>query len=202
MIQKGFALLLATGAFSLARADDAFSNLSPNPGAYNAGSSWFINPTQTQGFQFTTTATGILTGLQIAMNNVSTADGRAAFSVGLYANSGTDTLGTLLGTYSGASTGANYQTATSALASVAVGGSPVTITAGSKYWLVASSGNFLAWNTSLSGRARHYQAGSGYYFDGSTSSAFSVQVNPVPEPVTSLALGLGAMALIRNRRKR
>ncbi len=202
LLRSASVLALATAALS-AHALDAFNNLGPAPASYSTPNQGLVIDVRTsQGPQFTAMATGALTGFQIAMNN-NDRNGPEAYALSLYADSGSNTLGSLLGTYSGMSTGVDYRTTTSALSSVAAPGAGVTIQSGAKYWLVAStavSDGELAWNASLTGVGPRYLNGR---YDTLNTPAFSVQVTPqpTPEPATFAALGLGALAMLRRRKR-
>lgn len=209
---KTFALrsasLLAVASLALAaHAVDAFSNLTPAPVRYNQNVgtgvgdfSRFGLPPQVEGFRFATVVGGTLTGFQVAMNNLNRSGNPEAYTLRLYTNSATNTLDTLLGTYSATSTGVEFGNTASALSIVSATGGAVTIQSGAEYWLVASSGATLSWNatTSLSiGPAYD----NGNYPSGYTG-AFSMQVTPAvtstPGPLAALPFALIAL---RRRKK-
>ncbi len=82
----------------------------------------------------------------------------------------------------------------------------ITLTAGRKYWIEArgiGTGLDSLWHFSnQSGLGRTSSEGAAFnkfYQDDQIMPAF--RVNVVPEPASMVALGLGALALIRNRRK-
>ena len=218
MIPFRLALLLALGLSASAHAVDAYSNLG-SPARFvssnvQAGYPLYRNSlnsvNQGYGFQFASTATGTLTGFQVAMNQ-STAnqnDPNRTFILGLYADSGSDTLGTRLGTYSGKSRGVD--TMTSGVSPITVVNSSVRLVSGARYWVVATlpggiPRQFLTWNrstVSTPGRMLQIFYGEPVYQSGSPAG-FSVQVkpSPVPEPASLGALGLGALGFVRRRRR-
>ena len=192
------------GAALSASAVDAFSNLE---GTYDKTGS-VVSPYATVGFRFASALTGPLTGFRASMNNLSTTDGAPrAFAFSLYTSTADDRLGTLLGSYAGLSTGKAYNRAKKEIASVAASGP--TLTAGTSYWLVATSQEQLVWNWVDHGvtMPTTYTISEGAANYGNyNAGAFSVQVgsasrvNPVPESASMAALGLGVLALVRRRR--
>lgn len=198
------ALVLALSVAASTQTVDAFTNLDPAPNVYGTGGNgtYSINAAQTQGFQFTATGAGVLSGFKAALNNASPGEGLLGLSLELYADSGADRLGTLLGSYGGVSTGSYFAGATSTLASVAATGTPVPIVTGAKYWLVAASGNALGWNSANSS-ALHPRVSRNNpdTYSEASYAAFSVQVTPVPEPASFATLGLGALAVIGRKRR-
>lgn len=204
-------LLLSLSLASAAHADEAFSNLDPAPNSYSStlnrvvgiGS---VQPHLIQGTQFTSTASGIVSSISVAMNNYQTDIGTMApFTLKLYANSASDQLGTLLGSYSALSTGLLWFGTSDALVEVAAGSPSVTLASGTKYWLVAEgAGNSsLAWSVSNRTTVMNHltmSEGDTVYTASAFSDAFAVHVTPVPEPATLAALGLGLTAFLRRRK--
>lgn len=202
---------LATLA-SAACADDAYSNFGPNNlsdsdlmGGIGANRLFYFS---SRGYQFTPTISGAVTSLTAAIHN-STSSNTLPVTLSLYSDSGSNTVGAELGSWS---TTAATATDSDSVNSVAIASaSGVSLTAGTTYWFVASNldstiANALSWNTavSYSGSLSSYNAyyvrnGTAYYTTG--LGAFSVQVTPVPEPTTLAALGLGAAAFLRRRRR-
>lgn len=210
-----YILVLASLAaiVTAAHADDAYSNFGPNNlsdsslrSGIGANSLFYFS---SDGFQFTPTISGTVTSLTAAIHN-STASGTIPFTLALYSDSGSNTVGTQLGSW--AATAATATDADDSTNSVAVASaSGVSLTAGTTYWLVATNpdsnkANALSWNSavsysgSLSDHLRYYvRNGTPSYSTG--LGAFSVQVAPVPEPTTIAALGLGLVTILRRRRR-
>lgn len=195
-LSAGVALVAAAGAHAV----DAYSNLGSGSALYQGDidAAYFVSPTQVPflGFQFVPTASGTLAGFRLAINDIGNA---RPFSLSLYEDSGTGTLGKSLGTYGGTSTGRVFFDTTSALATVTATGP--RLTQGTKYWLGLSTSSFdnqVAWNYSLATSGTRDL--DGRYSTGPLG-AFSVQVNPVPEPASWAALGVGAAGLTRRRKK-
>ncbi len=205
--------LLALTAVSLsANADDAFNNIAAAPNSYILGGD-IIGPRLflgdnyqfTQGLQFTTTRGGSLAGFQLAMNNYGASVGQVGYSVTLLKDNGSDRLGSVLGTFNGLSTGIYFTNTTSALSTVDASNSGVTLTSNTKYWLIATGPESLVWSYSLFDTENHYShdsiANTTDYFHMS-APALSVQVtDPVPEPASIAALGLGTVACLRRRKR-
>ena len=184
----------ALGAALAARADDAYSNFIPSlvGGFYN------VDAQQTIGYQFASGLTGTLTGFTVAIGNNAATGGAQPFTLRLYADSGTNTLGGLLGTYAGLSTGVTAQSAT-ARSVVPATGAAVGLASGAKYWLVASSAQSLGWTRLGNSSVQPgYAANPSPFYANLDSAGFSVQA--VPEPVTPAALGLASAALLRRRK--
>ncbi len=202
MLRSASVLALAPAALS-AHALDAFSNLAPAPDSY-ATASVLVGGPFSQGFQFTSGLSGGLAGFRVAMNDFTTPN---AFTISLYADSGSNTLGALLGAYSGVSSGAVYGSTHSALATVAASGP--SLTAGGKYWLVASAtrSNQVTWALSYGPKTTLTYSNGMYnaHYGVTSLGAFSVQVQPispaVPGPAALGPFALGALATRRKRRR-
>ncbi len=193
------ALLLALASAALsAHAEVAFSN---KPAGDYLASGFGIGP-ETRGYQFASTATGLLTGFDVSVNNGSSSDHRP-FTLKLYADAG-GTLGTLLGSFAGLSSGLGFYSRTSGYESVAAGG--VVLRSGASYWLVASSPTRVIWQRTERTWMRSlidYDGSGNYYYGTSVASIFSVNVDPsvtsiVPGPAAALPFAL--MALRRRKR--
>lgn len=198
-------LLSALGAALVAHAVDAFSNLKPAPNVYiNAGVT--IAAGTSFGHQFTATSTGTLSSIQVAMNNLGRNTTKLPFTLSLYRDSGGNSLGDLLGSFAAQTPGYEGGGDGATLASVATPGSSAEIVNGANYWLVARvdpGQTSVFWNlvSDLASRRTYYSDASSQGYYTRNQSAFAVQVNPVPEPTTMAALGLGALALLRRRRR-
>lgn len=199
-MKKSLLLLAFATLVGTAHAADAFSNL-----AFPiVGGNYVLGDVYQQkiGYRFTSSLTGALTGFNVAIGNTWGDRSPRPFTLSLYSNGASDTLGTLFGTFSGLSTG-EYP-ATNAVATVAATGP--SLSSGSQYWLVVStdSSSALTWN--IANGASDLPGYSSNIFGTSYGSfppgAFSVQVNPVPEPATVIALGAGALALVRRKMRK
>lgn len=193
-------LVLALCASALsAQALDAFSSLDPAPNRYSNVTAYDVSSSDDQGFQFVTTAGGTLTGFQVAMNNLTDLT-PTAFNFSLYTDSGSDTLGSLLGSWVGTSTGVSYPATNSALASITATGPAINLTSGTKYWVYATPvdpNSVVFWSGANSGTTTHLMGG--FYGSGSIQAAFSVQVrSAVPGPAAALAFAVGT---VRRRKK-
>ena len=195
-------LVVSLGAALTANALDTYSNLG-SPVAYRPATPAYNLSGFIQGAQFTASLGGALTGFKVAINNSDDSTVQKPLTLRLYEDDGAGKLGALLGSYAGSTTGAWFVTETSALSTVDATGPVVALSAGWRYWLVAevpgqTSG---AWNRSTSADGRRYIQGDALEYSNSYLPAFSVQVTAVPEPASVLALGLGALALIKRRKR-
>lgn len=195
-----------------ARAVDAFNNLDPSPNAYQGLTGRIVGVGSPyadlgQGVGFTATASGVVSGLSIAMNNYQSDLGaHREYTLRLHASNAQGRVGTLLGTYTGLSTGKLSFGTTDALSEVGAGSTSVALTSGAKYWLLAFGvGNAsLAWNVSNRTNSMDLVAvpnNDPVYMSSTFSPAFAVRVSPVPEPASVAALGLGVAAATRRRRR-
>jgi hypothetical protein len=176
-------------------ADVAYSSFGPSD-SFNENTGWTIGATENQrvAFQFTSAVTGVLASVEFASFTVISGD----LAVFLREDIG-DALGDQLIVWGVAATAGP-----SAITTLVNPFPSVGLTAGSKYWLELrpnSSGTWAAWNENDQGLSSLAYAentgGSGY--GNLATSAF--RVNTVPEPASMAALGLGALALVRKRRK-
>jgi hypothetical protein len=149
--------------------------------------------------QFTSGLTGVLDSVRIATFYGS---GNTSLTLTLLNDNGSDQMG-------GAITSWNFSDNNSAahITTHVNGNGSISLASGTKYWLklnTLTNGNH-AWNqadpTVPRGRFGFSgNDGASYsYFDNQVMSAF--EVNVVPEPATFAALGLGALALLRRRKK-
>jgi MYXO-CTERM domain-containing protein len=202
------ALLIVPSAF----AGTAFSNFGTAPNFYLANQGRVVgfgnaaNPVFVQGTLFTASASGVVSSLSLAMNNFNTQAGvHADYTVELWSNSASDELGSLLGSYAAKSTGSLNNTTTSDLSVVPAGGTSVSLVSGTGYWIVARTAdtNSLVWqNTAATDAMRRvtFVDGVANYATSDQNSAFSVEVQAVPEAGSLALVGLGAVGLLRRRR--
>lgn len=203
MIQVRIAFLAAAlCAAAAGRADVAFNSFdtgdtyNPNRGITIATATSSAGR-QSAAMQFTSATSGFLSSVVVPVWRVS---GAGSFQVGFYADDDTD-VGTELASWTATATVRNEIFTFSAPAGI-------SLVAGAKYWvgMIAQDDSWLAWSYRPSGAtpvngpyAINYELQ-----DGSVSgeqSAFRVETQPVPEPASMAALGLGAAALLRRRKR-
>jgi len=184
--------ILAASLTVSAVADVAYSTFGPGDSYTTSG--WGIGGTDQQviAFQFTSAATGVLASVEFAYFTLAS----GTLNVELFEDS-SDTKGSQMIAW-GVNPSGPVTTLYNPFPSVA-------LTAGNKYWLqvsgVTSTGASGGWNInnqSLFTSAYYWSTtGSGY----TTLQTSVFRVNTVPEPASMAALGLGALALVRKRRK-
>ncbi len=196
MLAAGGGLLLGVGS---GQAVIAFSNFGPAESFETSAGYLLGQPNEWGGFQFTALASGDVSSIRVAMVqfvNATTA------SFDLYSNGGGDTVGTLLGTFTGGTPGTTA-------AVVQLTGGSATLASGSKYWLIARNplGVGFIWMVNNQGnnlRAAYSDTGgSAYGYSTERAGAFSVEVTPqsVPEPFTMALMGGAALAGYRRVRR-
>ena len=192
-------LPLALAATALAHADLAFDSFGPGD-EYEDGSGYTISTATSpapSGYQsiaqgFTSLTSGDLLSVAFAAFY---ADGTNTLKVGFYADAGGDVGAELTSWMTNVPDQGIYTLNAPA---------GISLVAGARYWvgLIAQDDSWLAWNDSsplLSGDvAANFDTEDGVF--SGDRSAFRVETQPVPEPASSAALGLGALAMLRRRR--
>lgn len=179
-----------------ARAAVAFTNI----GASYSTSGASISPRFTQGYAFTSSVTGELSLVSIAMTLQNGTN--SLFDLELRADNA-GSLGSTLWTGSG---NALPNGTTDQLVSIAGDGPDANLVSGQTYWLLAStSTSDLGWRFNTVGSTgqtyTHDSVGpSVNYFPNTTRGAFEIQVN-VPEPSRFLLLGSGCLVVALRRRR-
>lgn len=152
-----------------------------------------------QAFQFTSSASGSVSGISVALSKFSSYTGTGTVpTFDLFTDSGSNTIGGLLGTWTGVMPTANLGSVQS------LTGGSATLNAGGKYWLVAREPtlqNVFVWNYNSQGgkgmQAFSSNLGSSYnYLTNRDQCAFQIDVAaaPVPEPFSMALAGIGALA--------
>ena len=156
---------------------------------------------------FASSATGLLSGIQVYVDSFD--QNPTSFNVRLYADvpattpGSTDTVGPQLAAFTGT---VGYGPAPHVV-SVPVGAAGFPLVAGAKYWLGLDGGSVdghgygnVAWYHESGAPTTTFRLNNQYYAN-SSPEGFSVQVTPVPEPSALAALGLGAVATLRRRKR-
>lgn len=176
-------------AFNSLGTDDAFK---PNNG-YTIASSTSGVGRQSGAMQFQSLTSGDLLSITVPVWYLG---GSGALSIGFYADSGND-VGAELASWSITASGQTTYTLDAPAG--------IALVQNSKYWvgLIAQDDSYLAWNyavTPVQGRyAVNYDLQNGTV--SGEQSAFRVDTQAVPEPASMAALGLGAAAFFRRRRR-
>lgn len=199
---KALALGIVAASLSVsAFADVAYSSFGPSD-SFTATSGWTIGGTSGTGqrvaFQFTSASTGVLNTVEYAAFGIVPGD----INVLLHEdNSGV--IGNQMVAWGASlvSGPASITTLTNVFPSVA-------LTAGNKYWLEirgVTNGVWGGWNFNDQGLDSNAFSANESFPAGNYSTlqtaAFRVTTGVVPEPASMAALGLGALALVRKRRK-
>ena len=150
------------------------------------------------GYQFTAGVGGTLTSVRVPTLYRS---GNTQVSLGLYSNLAGDLLGGQMATWQFTDAGGQHIT------TLSNNDPSISLVTGTKYWLVmgAQGDGVHFWGKSQIGGLM-YQLFSDdggvttHYGNNDVFPAYEVNVNPVPEPMSFVVLGLGA-AILRRRRK-
>ncbi len=188
--------ILATSLTVSAFADVAYSSFGPS-NSFIPGDGWTIggNNNQRIAMQFTSAVSGVLASVEYASFGVVAGD----LNILLYEDNA-GTIGNLKIGW-----GESTVPGPDAITTLVNPFPSVSLTAGAKYWLElrgVTSGVWAAWNLNNQGLTSNAffatDSNSGSY---TTLDTATFRVNTVPEPASMAALGLGALALVRRRRK-
>jgi len=215
------------GLAGLASADFAFDSFSGNGLGYNLEDGWAVAGTTgaTPGVgldtqfateqiadEFASAVSGALNEIDLAVG-VTTPDPGSGVVATLYTDSGSDTLGTALGSWSGGTQLVSSSQSGSVLA-FNTAGSGINLTQGGKYWVMvsgASQDTLASWGlANTAGASQHLliRNGATDHYESSDGLAFRVNTagpppTATPEPITAgLSLAGLAMAGLRIARRR
>lgn len=189
--------ILATSFTVSAFANVAYSSFGPLD-SYDTASGWTIggNTNQTVAFQFESATTGVLSSIEYASFGIVAGD----INILLYEDNSDQVGNQMVGW------GQSIVPSGNAITTLTNPFPNIALTAGSKYWVElrgVSSGVWGGWNQndqSINSLA-YYTSTGGSAYSTLLTSAFRVNTGVVPEPASMAALGLGALALVRKRRK-
>lgn len=190
--------LVAMGLLAGPLAADAtviYSNFGPGD-AFNCCTGWTIDSDNGQGVQFTAGSSGLVTSVDVGMGVAGIPPEAVNFN--LYGDS-SDNIGALLESFSVI---VNNRFGTVATSTGATSGATL-LTAGKKYWLIASSpsGVNVPWNLNSIGDTGLLWS-NGDVFTDQTLATFRINANPAPEPMSLALLGLGLAGLGLSRRRK
>jgi len=128
-------------------------------------------------------------------------NGTNSATMSLYADSGSDTVGALKGSWNISNMGSFGSAYSPSVINV---GGGVGLVAGQKYWLIADSANdaWLAWNFNNMGvnQIKYWNNNGSGSYSTNTAGTYRIDTTVVPEPVSMIALGAGLLAIARRRR--
>jgi PEP-CTERM motif len=195
-----------------AMAQTLYSNLGTGSTVYNCCSGWAVTGTGSIGTSFTpaeqfqVTASGNVSQIDVGVGYVSGYGN--SFYVDIDANSGSNTPGTVLASFTGLSSSTSFGTCCGLVSITGISG--LTLNTGTNYWMVigptsSSSNTFDAWNYSNSATGlENYSTDGGktWTSNGVTSqAAFDIiggggGSGSTPEPTSLLLFGSGLLGVI------
>jgi hypothetical protein len=203
-IYKLSAVVVVASQVGIATAVTAFTNLGSldqgGGATLNLGTGTINTLPLSQGSQFVSAATGVVSTQSVSLMQIAGQDSTTSTpTFDLYQDSGADTLGTLMTSFSGPGYSATTLRTMSAM-------SAATLTLGQKYWVVAREPNpasYFAWESGLgnpNGNHVLYVGTFGPFYGTSVQGGMRIETTPVPEPATLYALSLGILATMRRRK--
>ncbi len=200
LLRSASVLAFATAALAASAQTTSYSNLGTPPDTYRNTIAYSIGANGSGvSARFVPTSSGALSGFSGALSNDSVSQGPKPYTLGIYADDGGQ-RGDLLATYGGQTTGLRSLTSSTALSTVSTPNGPLLL-AGTAYWLGVTSTSTISWNWNDTG-ATGTLISDNIYFSSVDMPAFALTTTqPVPEPSALAALGLGAVAVLRRRKR-